>query len=69
MCVCAAKWAGVDKIVFLARKTKEMVNKGYYKSSVNIQQISEKCASDIKLEYLSGFEKQILDLINEWEKR
>ncbi|TRZ80559.1 nucleoside deaminase [bacterium] len=68
MCLCAAKWAGVRKIVFATRKTREMTIKGYYESSMDIHQINKECALDVNLIYITNFEKEVLNLIKLWEK-
>lgn len=68
MCFSVANWAGVGKIVFGCRKTKEMVKKGYYEGENDIYAINEKNNRKIELVYLPDFEKEVLGIINNWEK-
>lgn len=68
MCFSVANWAGIGKIVFGCRKTKEMVKKGYYEGENDIYAINEKNNRKIELVYLPDFEKEVLGIINNWEK-
>lgn len=69
MCFSVANWAGIEKIVFGCRKTKEMVKKGYYEGESDIYAINEKNNRKIELVYLPDFERETLDLINKWESK
>ena len=67
MCFSVANWAGISKIVYGCRKTKEMINKSYYQGTTNINEINKQNTRQIKLVFIPDFEKEILNLIKKWE--
>ena len=69
MCFSAAVWAGISKIVYAARKTPEMVEKGYYEGASNIQTINRENRRQIELVFAEEFEQKSLEIIENWEKK
>lgn len=69
MCFSVANWAGVSRIVYGCKKTKEMVSKGYYEGKTDIFKVNEDNNSQIELVYLPDFEKESLELIKQWEEK
>ena len=41
MCFSVANWAGITRIVFGCKKTKEMAKKGYYEGITDIYQVNK----------------------------
>lgn len=68
MCFSVANWAGVSRIVYGCKKTKEMAPKGYYEGKTDIFKVNEDNNRQIELVYLPDFEKEILELVEKWEK-
>lgn len=68
MCFSVANWAGISKIVYGCQKTDEMAVKGYYEGSNDIEEMNKKNNRKIELEYIGDFEKEILELVSNWEK-
>jgi tRNA(Arg) A34 adenosine deaminase TadA len=69
MCYSAANWAGISRIVYGCRKTKDMVKKRYYEGSNDIEKINKNNTHHIELVFLSDFEKEILELVKVWERK
>ena len=68
MCFQVSNWANISKIIFTCKKTKEMVNKKYYEGDNDIRKINKKNSHKIKIEYMPNYEKEMLEMIKEWEK-
>lgn len=69
MCFSVANWAGVSRIVSGARKTQEMVDKGYYEGSTDTEVLNKENNRKIELVFIPDFEQKSFDLIKEWESR
>jgi tRNA(Arg) A34 adenosine deaminase TadA len=67
MCFSVANWAGVSRVVYGFNKTEEMVKKNYYEGKTDIEKVNEQNNRKIELLYIPDLEKEILDLINNWE--
>jgi len=68
MCFCVANWANISKIVYGCKKTKEMVNKGYYEGKTDIYKINKQNNNQVELIYLPNLEATSLALVKKWEK-
>ena len=64
----AANWAGISRIVYGCKKTNEMIRKNYYEGKANIGEINKQNTRHIELVYIPDFEKEMLELIKNWEK-
>jgi len=67
MCFSVAYWAGISKIVYACRKTPDMVKKLYYEGSTDNKILNKNNNRKIKLIFLPDFEKQTLEVIEEWK--
>lgn len=68
MCFCGAYWADVSRIVFGCKRTKEMVEKGFYQGKSEIRVVNEENNRKIELIYLPNFEEEVLQTIQEWQQ-
>ncbi len=66
MCFSVANWAGISKIIYGCRKTKEMIDRKYYEGRVEIEEVNKQNNRQIELVYLSDFEQEMLDLAEKW---
>ena len=69
MCFSVANWSGISRIVFGCRKTEDMVRNGYYEGSTDINLINKENGREIKLDFISAFEQEMMTLIKSWEQR
>ena len=69
MCLSAASWAGVSRIVFGCKKTQEMVEKRYYEGITDNNLLNNDNTNKIELIYSNDFEYESLELIATWEKQ
>jgi tRNA(adenine34) deaminase len=69
MCFQVSNWAGISKIVFGCKKTKEMADKNYYEGMNDVRKINKKNNRQIELKYIPDFEEEMLDLIKKWENK
>ena len=69
MCFSVANWAGITRIVFGCKKTEEMAKKGYYEGITDIYQVNKENNRQIEIEYLPGFEQEMLELVKNWEEK
>lgn len=67
MCFSVANRAGISRIVFGARKTDEMVKKGYYEGITDVNKLNEENNRKIQLDFIPDFENESLELVKEWE--
>jgi len=67
MCFHSSYWAGISRIVFGARKDK--VSPGYYEGNASLSSAAEVLNRNLDLEFLPDFEEQMIELIQEWERR
>ncbi len=67
MCFSVAYWAGISRIVYAVKKTPEMVSKGYYEGATDNQILNEDNSRQIDLTFVSGLEKESMEVIQEWE--
>lgn len=68
MCFSVAYWAGISRIVYGTKKTKEMIDREYYEGASNVEKINKLNNRGIELVYLPDFEQESLRLIRRWEK-
>ncbi len=68
MCFSVANWAGITRIVYGCKKTKEMVSRDYYEGKTDISLINEENNRKIELVFLPDFEEESLKLVEKWEK-
>jgi len=69
MCFSVANWAKVSSIVFAARKTQEMVSKGYYEGITDGERINQENTHHIKVVHLPELEEEALRAVREWENQ
>lgn len=69
MCFSVANWAGISRIVYGCKKTDEMAKKNYYEGATGIEGVNIQNNRQIELVYIPDFEKEMLDLVKEWEKQ
>lgn len=69
MCFSVANWAGVSRIVYAAKKTPEMVEKGYYEGTTDNKALNEQNTRKIELTHASELEEDSLNVIREWENQ
>lgn len=69
MCFSVANWAGISRIVTACRKTPEMVKKGYYEGSTDVDRINEENNKKIELAFLGDYEDASYALVKEWEEK
>lgn len=69
MCMSAANWAGIRKIVYAGRKTPEMISKYYYEGSTDNEVLNGENNRKIEMVFASQFEDASLKVIKEWEDR
>jgi guanine deaminase len=67
MCFSVASWAGISRIVFGTRKAEEMVKKGYYEGTTDVNKLNEENSRKIQLDFIPDFETESLELVKEWE--
>lgn len=68
MCFSVANWARISRIIYGCKKTTEMVKKEYYEGKTDIETVNEMNKHKIEIEYLPGFEEEILEIIQNWEE-
>ncbi len=69
MCFSVANWAGISRIVYAARKTPEMAEKGYYEGTTNNNTLNEQNTRKIDLVHASELEQESLKVIEGWKKQ
>ncbi len=67
MCFSTANWANISKIVYACKKTDEMVKKIYYEGTSQLEKINAENNKKIELVFIPDFEKEMLELIKNWE--
>lgn len=67
MCFSVANWAGISRIVFGTRKTAEMVKKGFYEGTTDVNKLNEENIKKMQLDFIPDFEEESLALVKEWE--
>ncbi len=67
MCLAASVWAGVTEIVYGCRK--EKVNEAYYISKGKVEDTANLLYQPPRLLYFEEFEKEILELLNQYGNR
>lgn len=68
MCFSVANWAGISRIVYGCKKTKEMVSKVYYEGTTDITEVNKQNNRQVELVYISDSERDMLGLIRKWER-
>jgi len=70
MCFGAANWVNVSEIVFASKK--ENLPKDFYEGASSIEEIDRKNLKKVKMTFVSGFEDEIMEIVNEfmpkWKK-
>ncbi len=69
MCFSVANWAGVSMILFVCKKTEDMIRKGYYEGTTDIYQVNKENNRQIEIEYLPDFEREMLMIVKSWEDK
>lgn len=69
MCFSVANWAGISRIVYGCKKTDEMVNKSYYEGHTDIEVVNKKNNKQIELVFIPDYEREMLNLVKEWEEK
>lgn len=69
MCFSVANWAGISRIISGCKKTADMVTKGYYEGTTDIESLNNQNTRKIELVYIPDFENESLEIIKEWEKK
>ncbi len=69
MCFSVCNWAGISRITYAAKKTPEMVSKGYYEGHTNNETLNKENTRQMEVVHASEFEKESLTVIEEWEKK
>lgn len=67
MCLSRAFWTGIRRIVFAANRKSTKNN--YYEGNHDNKKILSKFNEKIEYIHLSKLEKEVLDIIQKWEKR
>jgi hypothetical protein len=60
MCFSVSNCAGISRIVLAARKTEEMVAKGYYEGMMSTQEVNQLNNRKIEIDYVFDLEKESL---------
>lgn len=69
MCFQVSNWANISKIVFACKKTDVMIKKNYYEGKNDIRKVNKLNNKQIKIEYISNYENEMLELIKGWENK
>ncbi len=69
MCFCGAYWADVSRIVYGCKRTKEIIEKGYYQGKTEIDVVNNENNRKIELVYVSSFEGGVFQIISDWEQK
>ena len=69
MCFSVANWAGISRLVFAARKTKEMVEKEYYEGTTDIQDLNQQNRNYLDIVVVPELEGDSLQVTKEWEDK
>ena len=69
MCFSVANWAKISKIVFAAKKTQEMVSKGYYEGVTDEAKVNQENTHHIEVVHFSELEQESLQVVKEWEEQ
>ncbi|HWS49247.1 MAG TPA: nucleoside deaminase [Candidatus Methanoperedens sp.] len=69
MCFQVSNWAEVSRIVYGCKKTEAMAKKGYYEGINDVRKINKKNNRQIEMKYIPDFEKEMLELVSEWENK
>lgn len=67
MCLHAAYWAGIERIVYGAGKAK--FRRDYYEGGGNLTAAAALLNREIRLEQQAGFEEELVALVRTWEER
>jgi tRNA(Arg) A34 adenosine deaminase TadA len=66
MCLAAAMWASIRKIVFACAKDKVSVD--YYGGNYRVNEVNQNFIFPIELVHMQNLEKQSLDIVHKWEQ-
>jgi tRNA(Arg) A34 adenosine deaminase TadA len=69
MCLSAANWAGVSRIVYAALKTTYLIEKGYYEGMTVNDVVNNDNTRQMELFYIPEFEKQSFSTVAMWEQK
>ncbi|MFA5880540.1 MAG: nucleoside deaminase [Candidatus Margulisiibacteriota bacterium] len=66
MCFSAANWAKISKIVYGTKKDRYLITNGCYEGTTDINKLNDENNKKIELIYIPDFEKESLELFNQW---
>ena len=69
MCFSVANWVGISRIVFATKKTKDMVEKGYYEGVTDIRDINKENRTHLDIVFVPELEEESLQVVKEWEDK
>jgi tRNA(Arg) A34 adenosine deaminase TadA len=69
MCFSVAYWSGISRIVYAAKKTVDMVKKGYYEGAVDNGALNKVNNRQIELVHIPKLEQKSFSIINDWESQ
>lgn len=67
MCLSAAMWAGVARVVFACPQNK--VSPGYYGGHYDTQTVNQSFLRPLKIEHRSELEEKSLSIVRAWEQK
>jgi tRNA(Arg) A34 adenosine deaminase TadA len=69
MCFSAANWSGITKIVYGCKRTRKMIDNGYYEGNADNIEINQLDNNRIDLVLVPDFEEEVLEIISGWEAK
>lgn len=68
MCFSVTNWAGISRVVYAARKTADMVSKGYYEGKTDIVTVNNDNNRKIETLFVPDYEQESLQVVRDWEE-
>ena len=69
MCLSAAYWSGISKIVYACPKTEDMVKKLYYEGFSESKKVNESNNRKIELTLIDELQNESLKIVQDWEAK